>query len=89
MAKGDNLLEQAFSTIKQESLPTQQQKDKMLDKILIEYKSENTSALIKIKRMIIAYPWRFAFTVSAVQSVAFTLMFGTKYTNLFLNFFGG
>lgn len=89
MAKWDNLLERAFSTIKQESLPTQEQKDIMLDQILNECKSEKTSALIKMKKIVIAYPWRFAFTVSTVQSVVFTIIFGTRYTNLFLNFFGG
>jgi hypothetical protein len=90
MTKRDNLLERAFSTIKQaSSLPTQRQKDIMLDRILNECKTNNSSIFIKIKNLVIAYPWRFAFTVSAVQSVVCTMIFGTKYTNLFLNFFGG
>jgi hypothetical protein len=89
MAKLDNLLENAFLTIKETTVPTQQKKDIMLDHILKEYKSEKASAFIKIKKMIITYPWRFAFAVSAVQTTVLTLVFGTKYTNLFLNFFGG
>ena len=89
MDKLDNMLEGAFLTIKETTLPTRQQKDKMLDRILKECKSENPSAVIKIKNMVITYPWRFAFAVSAVQTTAFTIVFGTKYTNLFLNFFGG
>ena len=89
MAKLDNLLESAFLTIKETTLPTQQQKDIMLDRILKECKSEKTSSFIRIKNMVITCPWRFAFTVSAIQTIIFTIVFGTKYTNLFLEFFGG
>lgn len=90
MAKLDNLLESAFLTIKETTtLPTQQQKDIMLDRILKECKSEKTSAFLNIKNMVITYPWRFAFAVSVVQTTAFTIVFGTKYTNLFFDFFGG
>lgn len=90
MAKLNNLLERAFLTIKETTtLPTRQQKDMMLDQILKECKSKKTSAFVKIKNKVITYPWRFAFAVSAVQTTAFTIVFGTKYTNLFFNFFGG
>jgi hypothetical protein len=90
MANLDNLLERAFLTIKETTtLPTRQQKDMMLDRILKECNSKKTSAFLKIRNMVITYPWRFAFTVSAVQTTVFTIVFGTKYTNLFFNFFGG
>ena len=89
MAKLDHQLENAFLTIKETTVPTQEQKDIMLDRILKECKSEKPSAFMKIKNMVFTYPWRFAFTISAVQATVLTIVFGTKYTNLFLNFFGG
>lgn len=89
MAKNDDLFEKAFDMLKQEGLPTEQQKEVMLDRILMECKTENTSVVEKIKQIIISYPWRFAFIASAIQAVVFTLIFGTRYTNLFLNIFGG
>lgn len=89
MVKNDDLFEKAFDTLKQEGLPTEQQKEVILDRILMECKTENTSVVEKIKQFIISYPWRFAFTASVIQAVVFTLIFGTRYTNLFLNIFGG
>ena len=89
MAKNDDLFERAFSALEQESRPTEQQKDRMLNRILMECKVENDSAFVRLKKMVVAYPWRVAFTASAVQAVVFTIIFGTQYTNLFLGFFGG
>ncbi len=89
MTKKDEFFEKAFETLEQDGTPTEQQKDIMLNRILMECKAENTSGMGKLRKMIVAYPWRFAFTASAVQSVVFTIIFGTQYTNLFLSFFGG
>ncbi len=89
MPKLDNQLERAFLTLKKTKLPTQQQKDIMLEQILKECNRENTSGLVRIKNLVITYPWRFAFTVSVIQTAVFTIIFGTKYTNLFLTYFGG
>lgn len=89
MPKKDEFFNKAFETLKQEGIPTEQQRDVMLDYILKESKAKNATGIGIIKTLIVSYPWRFAFTVSAVQAVALTMIFGTQYTNLFLNFFGG
>lgn len=89
MPKKDELFEKAFEMLEQDGIPTEQQKEIMLNRILMECKAENTLGIGRFKKMVIAYPWRFAFTVSAVQAIVFTMIFGTQYTNLFLSFFGG
>lgn len=89
MAKKDELFERVFEELEQNGKPTEQQKDMMLNHILMQCKAENISGFGRLKRFVVAYPWRFAFTASAVQAVVFTMIFGTQYTNLFLNFFGG
>jgi hypothetical protein len=89
MNQKDDFLKKALGLLKQESMPTKQQKDIMLDRILMECKRENVSGFGRLKKMVIIYPWRVAFTVSAVQAAVFTIIFGTRYTNLFLGFFGG
>lgn len=89
MAKKDDFMKKAFEVIEQDGLPTMKQKDKMLNHILMECEAEKTSGISKLKKLVVAYPWRFAFTASTVQAVAFTMIFGTQYTNLFLRFFGG
>lgn len=80
-----------FDTIEidEEEIPTEQQKEIMLNRILMESNAENTSGIDKLKKMIVSYPWRFAFAVSTVQTVVFTMIFGAQYTNMFLSFFGG
>ena len=89
MNKKDSLLEKAFKTLEQTSYPTEDQKKAMLNRITLECEVRNASGIEKLKRFIGVYPWRFAFAASAVQAAAFTLIFGTQYTNLFLGFFGG
>lgn len=89
MAKKEDLLERAFKELEQEGKPTEQQKDNMLNRILMESEEENVSGLGRFKKLIAQYPWRVAFAASTVQAVAFTMIFGTQYTNLFLGFFGG
>ena len=89
MTKKDKFFDKAFSTLNQEGIPTEQQKDVMLHHILTEYRPENSPSISKWKSMIIVYPWRFAFLVSAFQAVILTVIFGRGYTNLFLSVFGG
>lgn len=89
MPKKDELFEKAFKLLKQDGIPTELQKDIMLNGILMECKADNSYGIGRFKKMVITYPWRFAFAVSAVQAVVFTMIFGTQYTNLFLSFFGG
>lgn len=89
MTKKDEFFKKAFETIEQDGIPTEQQKNIMLNCILMERKAENTAGICRLKKMVVAYPWRFAFTASAFQAVVFTMIFGTQYTNFFLSFFGG
>lgn len=89
MKKLNDPLEKVFQSLEDTSIPTEKQKDKMLKQILLESRLYDDSTYTKIRRLISVYPWRFAFGVSTVQSVVFTLIFGTGYTNLFLNMFGG
>lgn len=89
MDRNDDLLKKAFQKLAQEGKPTEQQKDMMLNRILMEYESENVSRIDRFKNWVTQYPWRFAFIASGVQAVVFTLVIGTQYTNLFLGFFGG
>lgn len=89
MNRKDDFLKKVLELLKQESMPTKQQKDIMLDRILMECKRENVSEFGRLKKMVIAYPWRIAFATSAVQAAIFTIIFGTRYTNLFLGFIGG
>lgn len=89
MAKNNDLFERSFKVLEQSGKPTEQQKEMMLNHILTEYKAERASGVSRLRELIVAYPWRFAFSASAVQAIVFTMIFGTGYTNMFLNFFGG
>lgn len=90
MEKRDDFFNRAFEVLDQQAVkPTEQQKERMLNNILMECKAENISAVGRLKRFVVFKPWKFAFTASAVQAVVFTMIFGTQYTNLFLSFFGG
>lgn len=89
MIQKDDSMKKALASIKQESVPTEQQKERMLGNILAACEDENVSGFVWFKKTVITYPWRVAFAVSAAQAVILTIIFGTQYTNLFLSFFGG
>jgi hypothetical protein len=82
-------LQKAFETIKDAEAPSEQQKDKMLHIVLAQAHQNEITLREKICRFVSIYPWRVAFGISSLQAVAFTLIFGTRYTNMFLSFFGG
>lgn len=82
-------LKKAFDCIKEVEAPSEQQKEKMLHIVLTQGNQHEISLSDKIWRAISVYPWRVAFGVSTVQAVTFTLIFGTRYTNMLLSFFGG
>lgn len=82
-------LQKAFETIKDTEAPSEQQKEKMLHTVLAQAHQNETTLREKIGRFVSIYPWRVAFGISSLQAVAFTLIFGTCYTNVFLSFFGG
>jgi len=69
--------------------PTERQKQKMLSFVLEESRRQESGFLQKLGEWIAVKPWRFAFCASALQAAAFTLMFGTRYTNLLMSIFGG
>jgi len=78
-----------YEILENTALPTKQQKEKMLACILSEYRKYEASPSEKLFRLISAYPWRFAFGLSAVQAVLCTVIWGTEYTNMILKVFGG
>lgn len=80
----------AFDTLKNAVRPTEAPKEKILNQVLINIRRlDDNTVPSKLWKWASIYPWRFAFGVSAVQAVVFTLIFGTKYTNFFISFFGG
>lgn len=89
MAKEDCFFDKAFGVLKDNTGLTEQQKDTMLSNILLECCKQETTGIGRLKELVITYPWRFAFTLSTVQALVFTMIFGTQYINLFLSFFGG
>lgn len=88
MNRKNDFFENAFKTLQEEGLPTESQKASILKNVLANAQ-ENDSILMRIKQFVASYPWRTAFAASTLQAVVFTLIFGTRYTNLFLSFFGG
>lgn len=78
-----------FDGLHDKSLPTDEQKEKMLSYILLESRLHNSTVWEKAGKWIAVYPWRFAFGAAIAQAVICTSIFGTAYTNLFLNLIGG
>jgi hypothetical protein len=78
-----------YAILKDSALPTKEQKDRMLGKVLLEARKYDASPAAKISRWITVYPWRFAFGVAAVQAALCTLIWGSGYTNVVLSIFGG
>jgi len=101
MRKKNDAVEKALILLEQDSLPSEQQKDRMLAHIVATSEAEQTSSVVRLRQekmlsgfdrlrqVVFAYPWRVAFAVSALQAAILTLLFGTQYTNLFLAFIGG
>ncbi|HKM34244.1 MAG TPA: hypothetical protein VJY54_05835 [Lachnospiraceae bacterium] len=89
MNQQDNSFQKAFTVLKQDSNPTEIQKEKMLCHIMEECKEEDDSLLQKLKKIVYVYPWRCAFALSALQTLVLTLIFGAKYTDFFLGLIGG
>ncbi|MCI2988874.1 hypothetical protein LV832_15855 [[Clostridium] innocuum] len=86
-----DFLEQSLKMLKSETdlLPTKEQKERMLQNILYEAENQKTNTWLQnIKEFIINRPYRFAFSISAIQAIVFTVLFGSNYTNLILNLFG-
>jgi len=71
-----------------EYYPSEAQKKKMYAHIMSQVENEK-DLWMSLRIWIIEYPWRAAFSVSVIQGITFTLIFGTKYTNFFLSTFRG
>lgn len=87
MKKDKDSFYAVFAALKEAPTPTAAQKNKMLMEIqkAIPQPLPFASSWLLLAK----YPWRTAFGIAAVQSVACTLIFGTDYTNLFLIGIGG
>ena len=82
----NRFIEKSFKTLNEISAPTNDQKETILQKVLIQSQSEKVSTLYHLKNMIVVCPWRFAFGASAIQAIALTILFGSNYTNFILQF---
>ena len=90
LRENNDTIKKALEILQADIHPSIDQKEQMLKNILVEFrKEEKLNAFILLKQWITIYPWRFAFATSAVQAIVFTIIYGTKYTNLFLGFYGG
>ena len=78
-----------YTLLENAALPTKQQKERMLNQILFEYRKYDASPAAKFYRQITTYPWRFAFGFSTLQAVICTMIWGTGYTNMVIRVFGG
>jgi len=78
-----------YAALRNATLPTEQQKKKMLNQILLECRKLDTSPAPKIYRLIFVYPWRFAFGLSTLQTLICAVIWGREYTNMVLRIFGG
>jgi hypothetical protein len=89
MKKKIDPFEGIFAGLQDKTLPTDEQKKKMLNYILTESRPEKVTLWEKAGEWITVYPWRFAFSAAAMQAAVFTLIFGAEYTNLILKIIGG
>jgi len=78
-----------YTVLENAALPTERQKEKMLNNILSEYRKYEASPTGKLFTLVTVYPWRFAFCLSTIQAVLCTMIWGTGYTNMVLRAFGG
>lgn len=77
------------AVLEEAALPTEQQKENMLNHVLVEGRKYDMSLVLRLYRLITVYPWRFAFCLSAVQAVLCAMIWGSGYTSLILGVFGG
>ncbi len=82
-------MKKTYAVLENASLPKLGQKEKMLGEILPECRKYEASKAAKALRFITVRPWRFAFGLSAAQTLVCTAIWGTGYTNFILRAFGG
>lgn len=84
----DTFIENSFKSLNEISQPSKEQKETILSKVLFEARTESDSKRTNFKDVFLFYPWRFALGASAIQAIVFTVIFGSKYTNLVFQFLG-
>lgn len=82
-------VKKTYTILENAALPTKQQKEKILNQILLECRKYDASPSGKLVKLITVYPWRFAFGLSTVQAVICTMIWGTGYTNMVIRVLGG
>jgi hypothetical protein len=84
----DAFIKKALKSLDDRAKPSQEQKQIMLENLLIQAQTGEASGFERLQKMVTVYPWRFGFGVSALQAVLFTLLFGSNYTNFILQLLG-
>lgn len=82
----DRFFEKAMATLQNTPDPAPGIKEALLQRVLARAETKTTAS--RLKSFVTVYPWRFALGVAVVQGVACTLVFGSGYTNLILQFMG-
>lgn len=89
MRKDDKFFKEAFKSLNEVSAPDNEQKNRILNNVMLESAAQTTTQPISIIRLVTVYPWRFAFGAAFIQTVVCTLIFGSQYTNFILGIIGG
>lgn len=78
-----------FSTLENTEGATDEQKKRMLNRILSKENSAERPLLQRIEDLIFNNPWQTALSLSIAQTVVLTVCYGANYTNFVLNLIGG
>jgi hypothetical protein len=84
----DDFIENSLTSLSRSSSPTTEQKEAILNKVLIRAEAETLAKKPILANLIFDYPWRFALGLSTVQAILSVAVFGSRYTNLILKFIG-
>jgi len=84
----DAFIEKSLTSLTGSTAPTQNQKEEILNKVLLLAKAEDIPGKAWFKNLVFVYPWRFALGASTLQAVVLTAVFGSKYTDLIFQFIG-
>ena len=65
----DAFIKKALKSLDDRAKPSQEQKQIMLENLLIQAQTGEASGFERLQKMVTVYPWRFGFGVSALQAV--------------------
>lgn len=88
MTDKDEFMKKAFHSLDKDDLPELHQKERIFLRVKNNQTGKNDMTFSKIGKYITVCPWRFAFMVSAMQTILCTAFLGAKYTNFVLSIFG-